>query len=154
MPRTAARVTQADIARALRAAQQVGTPDDNVIMIGKCYYCQRELKSSKDKSNLALTRDHIHPKSRGGRKTVIACRACNHIKGDMLFSQWVAFMNENPEWWKSYNKNKHRNLSRSSYRMPAENNDTNHFRKQRKSRSLEEYLKISQYIKLRRRRGK
>lgn len=45
------------------------------------------------------TRDHVHPKSKGGRSTVMACYECNQIKGDMLPTEWAVFMVENPRWW-------------------------------------------------------
>jgi hypothetical protein len=50
-------------------------------------------------SGLAVTRDHHHPKSKGGRKIVLACRTCNSIKGDMLPADWKAFMESFPAWW-------------------------------------------------------
>lgn len=31
---------------------------------------------------------------------VIACRACNELKSDMLPEQWAAVMRNVPEWWK------------------------------------------------------
>jgi hypothetical protein len=45
------------------------------------------------------TRDHVHPKSQGGQITVICCRTCNNIKGDMLPAIWEAFMAAFPRWW-------------------------------------------------------
>lgn len=35
-----------------------------------------------------------------------ACYACNHTKGDVLMSKWVAFMEENLEWWKRFRGNR------------------------------------------------
>lgn len=47
-----------------------------------CLYCGREFKTHE------LTRDHVIPRSRGGKNTwtnvVAACRRCNHYKGDRL----------------------------------------------------------------------
>ena len=47
-----------------------------------CMYCGREFHSHE------LTRDHVVPRSRGGKNTwtnvVTACRRCNHYKGDRL----------------------------------------------------------------------
>lgn len=42
-----------------------------------CWYCGASLKGGK------RTRDHVVPKSKGGRQTVDACRACNNRKADM-----------------------------------------------------------------------
>lgn len=45
-----------------------------------CAYCGSEFHESE------LTRDHVHPRSRGGKdiwtNVVTACRRCNHSKGD------------------------------------------------------------------------
>lgn len=46
------------------------------------------------------TNDHVHPESKGGRETIMACIQCNMIKADMLPEQWAAFMEATPEWWK------------------------------------------------------
>jgi 5-methylcytosine-specific restriction endonuclease McrA len=50
-----------------------------------CLYCAHEY------SDRELTRDHVVPKSRGGRDTwdnvVAACRRCNHRKGDRLLHE-------------------------------------------------------------------
>ena len=47
-----------------------------------CAYCGMTFVSSE------LTRDHIHPVSKGGKDTwtnvVTACKACNSMKGDIL----------------------------------------------------------------------
>lgn len=47
-----------------------------------CAYCGGLFKSSE------LTRDHIHPTSRGGRDTwmnvVTSCKSCNAMKGDLM----------------------------------------------------------------------
>lgn len=46
----------------------------------QCMYC------GKPYDNSELTRDHIHPRSRGGKDTwenvVAACKRCNHFKAD------------------------------------------------------------------------
>ena len=46
----------------------------------KCAYCKKELKLDE------ATIDHIHPKSKGGRKhwlnVVVSCRECNQLKAD------------------------------------------------------------------------
>lgn len=66
----------------------------------RCAYCNRTLEAVTSPSRLAATKDHIMPKSRGGRATVWACRQCNAIKGDMEPHVWAAFMADWPEWWK------------------------------------------------------
>lgn len=62
-----------------------------------CAYCKRELVAY---TATHPTRDHVFPKSRGGRKTVWACTTCNNIKGAMLPEGWEIFMRRFPEWWK------------------------------------------------------
>lgn len=69
-----------------------------------CHYCKRQLIDPKlDKSwrraNLSATRDHVVPKSRGGRETVWACRKCNGLKADLPFELWELVMKEHPSWW-------------------------------------------------------
>lgn len=52
---------------------------------------------------LDATSDHVAPKRVGGTddfpNRVLACRACNELKGDMRPDQWLRFMAETPEWW-------------------------------------------------------
>jgi HNH endonuclease len=62
-----------------------------------CPYCKRGMNLHS--FNLRPTRDHVVPKSRGGRDTVICCNKCNGIKGDMLPHEWEAYMRANPGWW-------------------------------------------------------
>lgn len=69
-----------------------------------CTYCNREMirrraAFGKLHIGLAKTKDHVFPYSRGGRKTVPACYACNHAKGDMSPDIWELFMADNPSWW-------------------------------------------------------
>lgn len=64
-----------------------------------CHYCSRPLQPRGTDSPLAATRDHVVPKSKGGRKTVPCCRTCNEIKADRLPDEWAAYMAENPMWW-------------------------------------------------------
>ena len=52
------------------------------------------------------TRDHAHPRSKGGRLIVIACWTCNHMKGDMTMEEWEAFMALHPRWWNGVSKRK------------------------------------------------
>jgi hypothetical protein len=62
-----------------------------------CTYCRREMVPY---SNTHPTRDHVIPKSKGGRKTVWCCTKCNNAKGDMLPEEWQRFMQDFPDWWK------------------------------------------------------
>ena len=52
---------------------------------GRCYYCGRMTTTIDMHSDLAATRDHLVPKSRGGallpRNLVLACRRCNELRG-------------------------------------------------------------------------
>jgi len=66
----------------------------------RCAYCERRLEASTSRGKLAATRDHYHPKSRGGTVRVWCCRQCNTIKADMTASQWLYFRRHNPEWWR------------------------------------------------------
>jgi hypothetical protein len=79
-----------------------------------CHWCKRILEAVDSLSRLAATKDHIHPKSKGGKETVWACWACNHLKGDRLPAEWEAFMAANPQWWKLC----HGRPNRRSYRRP------------------------------------
>lgn len=63
-----------------------------------CAYCRRELVAY---SATHPTRDHVMPRSKGGRKTVWACTKCNNAKGNMLPEEWELFMLKFPEWWKT-----------------------------------------------------
>lgn len=70
----------------------------------RCTYCDREMirrraAFGKVHIGLAKTKDHVFPQSRGGRKTVPACYACNHAKSDMPPEIWELFMADNPSWW-------------------------------------------------------
>jgi hypothetical protein len=61
-----------------------------------CVYCKREMIPYSDSHP---TRDHVHPKSKGGDRTVWACVTCNQLKTDMLPDEWQTYMDENPRWW-------------------------------------------------------
>lgn len=85
----------ARVRKAIRAAISTSLRRDQ-----RCHWCDRPLKATTDPSNLAATRDHIVPVSKGGRKWVWSCRACNEIKGDMSPEKWDEFRSSNPQWWK------------------------------------------------------
>lgn len=81
-----------------------------------CHWCRRTMLGKDHPSGLAATKDHIHPKSRGGAKTVWSCLACNNLKGSMPLADWYNFMGRNPEWWKLYRTRTRRPMSPSSLR--------------------------------------
>jgi len=66
-----------------------------------CAYCERILHSTKSRSRLAATRDHVKPASLGGGHKVWCCWACNQIKKDMTPREWFEYRSKNPNWWES-----------------------------------------------------
>jgi hypothetical protein len=66
-----------------------------------CHYCRRIMRD--DDEYLRETRDHYHPRSRGGQdhgNIVLACYACNQVKGDMHPKLFGIVMRDIPEWWR------------------------------------------------------
>lgn len=53
----------------------------------QCYYCRDKLHRGN------RTRDHVHPKSKGGKLSksnkVFACRICNSSKGSLSIEEWL-----------------------------------------------------------------
>jgi len=51
---------------------------------------------SRDNSRTIATIDEVHPRSKGGRRTldnqVAACKACNNLKGDMSLDAFLRVM--------------------------------------------------------------
>lgn len=78
------------MASSLKKQRGVGEP---------CFYCKRPMMDKSSQNGLAVTRDHYHPRSKGGRRIVLACRTCNSIKKDMLPDDWRDFMRCFPTWW-------------------------------------------------------
>lgn len=70
-----------------------------------CAYCKRTMDPTSP--DLMPTRDHIHPRSKGGRRIVWACWTCNHMKGDMTLEQWTSLMAAHPRWWHGVPKKQH-----------------------------------------------
>ncbi len=63
---------------------------------GRCFYCQLTMDFSQVQPHpRAPTRDHLNPRSRGGKNTrenvVLACYLCNHQKGDMTLDEFRAY---------------------------------------------------------------
>lgn len=64
---------------------------------GRCRYCRHTTfkggtPEAWAKPHRVATRDHVVPKSIGGTKTVLSCKACNNAKGDApaaLFEQYM-----------------------------------------------------------------
>src|SRR6185295_790541 len=73
-----------------------------------CHWCSRTMNVNC--LDLMPTRDHVHPKSRGGRVIVWACMTCNTLKADMTERQWKLFMVANPQWWNGVPKRAKRAL--------------------------------------------
>lgn len=48
-----------------------------------CYYCKR---------SPGVTKDHIVPKSKGGRQTVPCCALCNKDKGTLSAYEWFTIL--------------------------------------------------------------
>lgn len=74
--------------RMRRSGKPVGEP---------CHWCGREMTYADPL--LAPTRDHVIPRSVGGRSKVWACFGCNQLKGNMPLDAWVEVMRQVPEWW-------------------------------------------------------
>lgn len=69
---------------------------------GHCHWCKKTLLAPERCAKRSRTRDHVYPKSRGGRRTVPSCRHCNHLKGDLLPDQWAKAMAMFPNYWKAF----------------------------------------------------
>lgn len=67
-----------------------------------CHYCGRHLEAPSARSSLAMTMDHVTPKCLGGTRTVPCCRACNHIKADLMPDEWDRWRAVHPKWWRIY----------------------------------------------------
>ena len=48
-----------------------------------CAYCGKEIRGG------SITRDHVHPRHRGGTVTVPCCKKCNHFKGGDTLDQFA-----------------------------------------------------------------
>lgn len=61
---------------------------------GRCHYCRAPFSDRVD-SDYYPTREHRHPRAkggRGGRNIVWACRRCNNEKGDMTEQEYDEFL--------------------------------------------------------------
>lgn len=58
-----------------------------------CPYCgQTMLKTERQADKRNPTRDHIFPKIRGGRRTLIVCQRCNTDKAHYALREWLAVL--------------------------------------------------------------
>lgn len=59
-----------------------------------CPYCGKQMQVQRPNPHhhkCCPTRDHIIPKSIGGRQTIVVCGACNNAKGDMHPVAWLRY---------------------------------------------------------------
>jgi hypothetical protein len=70
----------------LRNGGKLGHPD------AFCFYCGRAVWKTRGNPNMpdCLTKDHVIPRSKGGRKgpTVPACHCCNRDKSALSFDEY------------------------------------------------------------------
>lgn len=65
-----------------------------------CAYCERPLDPTGSATLLEATRDHVKPKSKGGKGIKVwACWTCNMLKQDMNYKVWQVYMTLNPLWY-------------------------------------------------------
>jgi 5-methylcytosine-specific restriction endonuclease McrA len=68
----------------------------------RCYYCKRQMTKGRDDCRTIATIDEVHPRSKGGLRTlknqVAACKACNNLKGSMSITEFQVVM-ARPEFW-------------------------------------------------------
>lgn len=50
---------------------------------GYCCYCEKKL------NKYSYTREHIIPKSRGGKDTLPCCKRCNSMRGSLTLQQFL-----------------------------------------------------------------
>lgn len=55
-----------------------------------CFYCREKVSKSVPETHPKhLTKDHVIPKSKGGRQFVDCCYRCNQLKADMGLYEWI-----------------------------------------------------------------
>jgi 5-methylcytosine-specific restriction endonuclease McrA len=58
----------------------------------ECIYCG---------STWHIEEDHVRAKTKGGKYTLVACRACNRSKGNKPLMQWFRWLKKNDYYrWK------------------------------------------------------
>lgn len=70
------------IARAFRKFLDSLSPQDRARLMSECFYCGIAMD---DKTQ---TRDHVYPRSLGGKLTIPACTTCNRRKGSLLYTEF------------------------------------------------------------------
>lgn len=59
----------------------------------RCPYCNITMRGTKNRLD-SPTRDHIVPRSRAGKRTIIVCRRCNQDKADRDLEEWLGVLEE------------------------------------------------------------
>jgi hypothetical protein len=63
------------------------------IHVRACPYCGKAMDPSLPGNHpKAPTKDHVHPKSRGGRWHVMVCSRCNNHKSDHTIREWLEML--------------------------------------------------------------
>lgn len=71
-----------------------------------CHWCGCRLRDPADdpkrRSKHSATKDHVYPKSMGGKRTVWSCLRCNHLKGALLPIEWSRFRIAYPDYRRQF----------------------------------------------------
>ncbi len=57
-----------------------------------CPYCGQRMDGRKRKHRNSPSRDHVYPRSKGGRRTIIVCNGCNSDKGNLTLDEWALIL--------------------------------------------------------------
>lgn len=76
----------------MKMATEKKTSSKEVPVAQNCLYCGVELVSGRVQQHgpETATRDHIYPKSKGGRTVVQCCEWCNFKKANKPVGEWLA----------------------------------------------------------------
>lgn len=84
--------------------------------MGICIYCGSSWRTEED---------HVIAESKGGKRTVSACRACNRSKGDKPPMGWLRWLKKNKSYrWsriERYNRGKKNDIARKVQKIRDEN---------------------------------
>lgn len=86
---------------------------------GCCHWCGRPLMKATAPDGRAATRDHVFPRSQGGRYAVWSCFSCNNLKADMHPDVWLAFRLKNPQWWLTFKRSPCRPKREPAFILPT-----------------------------------
>ena len=82
---------------------------------GICRYCGSTIETQEE---------HVRAKSKGGSRTVPACRACNQSKGTKPLMKWLRWLKKNNKYrWnriKKYNYRKKNNIAKKVQKVRDE----------------------------------